>query len=288
MTELRWAALSEEDLPDLVTLAQACLDHDGGLPQLTDEAMLRRLFLTGPGIAGRDITGELGAAASSWVGEALGRNATGLVAPDMRGQGIGEQLVLWVREQAGGAPLRVIAETTSPQSESLMAQAGLILTFAEAIMRHRRRTVPQIPLPEDLHVEPYSADTAAAFFTAYQGSFRDRPGFPDPPFKEWAGSLDEDGFLPQESRVALTADEEPVGFVTVSTGWIDQVGVVPAWRGRGLGAHLVVRSITALRKADGRSVWLAVNVNNEHAQGLYERLGFKFKGMRARYSDPPA
>ena len=81
MTELRWAALSEDDLPDLVGLAQACLDQDGGLPQLADERMLRRLFLSGAALGGREITGELGAAASAWVGEHASRQATWLVAP---------------------------------------------------------------------------------------------------------------------------------------------------------------------------------------------------------------
>ncbi|MBP6997609.1 MAG: GNAT family N-acetyltransferase [Phycicoccus sp.] len=285
MTELRWAALSEDDLPDLVGLAQACLDQDGGLPQLADERMLRRLFLSGAALGGREITGELGAAASTWVGEHASRQATGLVAPDLRGQGIGDQLILWVREQASGSPVRVIAETTSPELGALMARAGLTLTFAEAIMRHRRTRVPQIPLPAPLRVEAYGPDTATAFFAAYRASFLDRPGFPDPTFEEWVGALDEEDFLPAESRVALTADGEAVGFVTVSTGWIDQVGVVPAWRGRGLGAHLVVRSVTALRKQGPKAVWLAVNIDNPRARALYERIGFKSKGMRARYAD---
>lgn len=286
MTHVEWTPLTEDDLPALASLARACLDRDGGLPLLADEFMLRRLFLQGEGIGGRDITGDLVAAASCWVGEGLDRQATGLVAPDVRQQGIGEELVRWVRERAGGAGVRFIAETTSPESNSLLARAGLTLTFAETVMRHRLRDVPRVPLADGLTLLPFTADTADLFHAAYRGSFADRPGFPDTPRDEWLAWLQEGGDLrPEDCRVALTEDGEPVGFVTVSEGWIDQVGVVPAWRGRGLGAHLVVRSLTALRKAGAREVWLAVNIDNPAARVLYERLGFKAKGMRARYAD---
>ena len=60
--------------------------------------------------------------------------------------------------------------------------------------------------------------------------------------------------------------------------------MVPAWRGRRLGARLVARSLRALRKAGCEQVWLAVNVDNP-AHELYLRLGFEDAGMRARYEE---
>lgn len=286
MTHVEWLPLTEEDLPALAALARACLDRDGGLPLLAEEAMLRRLFLQGASIGGRDITGELVAAAACWVGEGLDRQATGLVAPDLRRQGLGDELVRWVREQAGGAGVRVIAETTSPESNSLYARAGLTLTFAETVMRHDLTHIPYVPPPEGLTLEALNPETVDLFHAAYRASFADRPGFPNTPRDEWIASLEEDGEVrPEDSRVALTAEREPVGFVTVSNGWIDQVGVVPAWRGRHLGAHLTARSLTALRNAGASQVWLAVNINNPGARLLYERLGFVASGMRARYAD---
>ena len=59
---------------------------------------------------------------------------------------------------------------------------------------------------------------------------------------------------------------------------------MPAWRGRGLGAHLVARSLRALRKAGCEEAWLAVNVDNP-AHELYLRLGFEDSGIRARYEE---
>ena len=82
--------------------------------------------------------------------------------------------------------------------------------------------------------------------------------------------------------MAVDDDGRVAGFVTLADNWIDQVGVVPGWRGRGLGAHLVVRSLRALAKAGYEDAWLAVNVDNP-ARGLYRRLGFVDAGLRARY-----
>jgi ribosomal protein S18 acetylase RimI-like enzyme len=94
------------------------------------------------------------------------------------------------------------------------------------------------------------------------------------------------GFRPDLSRVVLDSGGHVAGFVTLSDNWIDQVGVVPAWRGHGLGAHLVVRSLRSLLKAGWEEAWLAVNVDNP-AHELYLRLGYVDSGVRARYEEDP-
>jgi ribosomal protein S18 acetylase RimI-like enzyme len=283
VSTLDWRPLGEDDLVALAELATACLDIDGGLPLLAEEETLRRHYLSGVSIGGWDETGDLVAAASIFA-DGEGRVATGLTHPEVRSQHYGVDLVRWAREHAGGARLKVLAESTWPDQGELFADAGLIRVFAEHVMRHRRKQVPRIPLPDGLHTEPFREDTAAAFYSAYAASFADRPGFPGTPQEEWLAELTQDPeVLLDDSRVALTDEGEPVGFITLSQGWIDQVGVIPSWRGHGLGAHLVVRSITALRAHGERPVWLCVNVDNPHAHELYVRLGFKDHGMRARY-----
>jgi len=285
VTTLAWQPLTEADLDELRHLARRCLEADGGLPQLAHEATLHRLFLSGSAIAGRDETGDIVAAASVFVDGGGHRTATGLVHPSTRWQGIGEELVQWARERAGGVPLRVVAETTSPASDELFSTIGLQRTFAEHIMVHHLAAVPKIKRPEGLRVARWAADTTELFFTAYRLSFAERPGFPDPPLDVWVREVaEDDGFRPEMARVALDADDEPVGFVTLTEDWIDQVGVVPAWRGRGLGAHLVARSLRALVKAGCDQAWLAVHVDNP-AHELYLRLGFEDHGLRARYTE---
>lgn len=285
MSVLDWAPLHEEDLPLLMALAGACLDKDGGLPLLETEPLLRTLFYSGPNIGGRDETGDLVAVAAMFRDDRGQLTATGLVHPSSRRLGYGEQLVAWVREQVGDAPVNVVAETTSPESNTLFAADGLTCSFAETVMRHNLKHIPFIRLPDGITTEPFSAQTAPAFDEAYRRSFGGRPGYTDDGARKWLGSLGDDpDFRAEESRVALDQAGEPVGFVAVSTDWIDFVGVVPEWRGRALGAHLVVRSLRALHQAGSKRVWLCVRVDNP-ARGLYERLGFKVKGTRARYVD---
>jgi len=285
VSNLAWRPLTEDDLPALGHLAARCLRRDGGLPHLATEAMLRQLFLGGQSIGGADETGELVAAACVFLDASGRRTASGLVHPSSRSQGLAEELVKWCREHSGGAPLRVVAETTSPESERFFDELGLHRTFAEHVMRHPLVALPKVTRPVGLHFYPWTPDTVGLFHLAYTRSFASHPGFPDTPVDAWvAETAAEGGFQPDQSKVALGVDGRVAGFVTLSDNWVDQVGVVPAWRGRGLGSFLVVRSLRALRKACWTESWLAVNVDNP-AHELYLRLGFADAGIRARYEE---
>ena len=283
MSTLDWQPLTEADLPSLAHLARRCLEKDGGLPLLQTEPMLRQLFLSGASIGGRDETGDLVAAASVFVDASGHRAATGLVHPSARRQGLGEQLVNWSQEQSGGVLLRLVTETTSPESDALAERLDLRRTFAEHVMRHPLVEIPKIPRPAGLHSFPWTDDTSSVFHAAYARSFATRPGFPDTPREAWVAQAQEDpGFRPDLSRVVLDDEGRVAGFVTLTDDWIDQVGVAPGRRGLGLGAHLVARSLRALHKAGCEAAWLAVNVDNP-AHELYLRLGFHDAGIRARY-----
>jgi mycothiol synthase len=285
MSVLQWSELTPSDRPAVRALAQACLDHDGGLPQLVDDDFITRYFFGDDTIAGRDDLGELVAIASLTYDEVGNRIASGLVHPSMRRQGHGEALVAWAREQSLGVPVKVIAETMSPEAETLFAASGLRRTFAETVMYHDLAHISRIPLPEGVHTESFTDERAHDFFIAYQDSFGDRPGFPDPTEEEWLAWLRSDPeFRPEDSRVAYSRGEAPIGFVTVSGDWIEQVGVVPTWRGHRIGAHLVVRTLTALKASGSERAWLNVAVDNP-SRDLYHRLGFTAYGTRARYED---
>ena len=285
MSVLQWSALTPEDRSAVRALAQACLDHDGGLPHLVDDAFIDRYFFGDDTIAGRDDLGELVAVASLSYDEAGNRIASGLVHPSVRRQGHGEALVAWAREQALGVPLKVIAETMSPEAETLFAASGLTRTFAETVMFHDLSHISRIPLPDGVTTEPFTDERAHDFYIAYRESFGDRPGFPDPSEEDWLAWLRSDPeFHPEDSRVAYSRGGAPIGFVTVSGDWIEQVGVVPTWRGHRIGAHLVVRTLTALKASGSEKVWLNVAVDNPSRE-LYERLGFEVYGTRARYED---
>lgn len=279
---LEWSATTDADVGALVRLGRACLERDGGLPDLADPEHMRTSFVTGQAICGRDELGDVLAAAATGRDSAGGRTATGLVDPAVMGQGVGHELAEWVARHAGG-PVRFVMDSVSPESESLLVDIGLHRVFAETIMRHSLRHVPVVKVPDDIVTLPFTDDTSEAFRRAYQEAFGDQPGYDEGSARAWGRWLREQrGFVPEDSRVAMDRSGHVAGFVTVSEGWIEEVGVVPAWRGRRLGAHLVARTLTAIEKQGHTEAWLAVDCRNP-ARSLYERLGFRSHGTRALY-----
>jgi mycothiol synthase len=274
--------LREDDLPALQRLARACLEADGGLPAFADLPLLRARLLREETLAVRD-DGELVAAAG------LTRSETrvitsGLVAPRARRQGLGHHLLTWAEDAAPDVALTVATETCGPDAERLYARHGLVCTFAEAVLRHELRHIPSVQRPDGIRLVQAAHADPANLYAAYVGSFAERPGFVQPTARDWLGELDADPSWRRDlSVVALSDDGTPAGFINVLGRWIDQVGVVPAARGRRLGTYLVARTLSALAAEGTAPVGLTVNVNNR-AVGLYRRLGFGDAGTRARYT----
>jgi mycothiol synthase len=278
-----WGALGDEDLPALRALVGACLAVDGGLPSFAEDGLLRARLLGGDTSAAREPDGRIVAAAGVRTGPD-GATTSGLVHPDHRGRGLGRELMRWAVDRSAGAPLTVVTESCAADAERLYARHGLRETFAELVMRHPLVEPPVVAEPDGVTLLPVTHADSRALFAAYTGSFADRPGFPDPSRDEWLEELEgDDEWRRDLSLVAFGHDDEPAGFVNVLGTWVDQVGVVPAWRGRGLGAHLVSRVLQALAAERAPEAWLTVNTNNP-AAALYARLGFEPRGKRARFT----
>jgi ribosomal protein S18 acetylase RimI-like enzyme len=228
----------------------------------------------------------------------------GLVDPAVRGRGVGAGLLDW----GLGRATTVETEGLSAAAEGLFASRGLRQVFAEDVMRIDLEAASSAAVspaavspaatpsaavssaaspaaavwPAGTRLEDWSAATAPRFHAVYDAAFRERPGFPGWTAGEWIEGVDEDGFRPEWSVLASVPGIGDAGFVTAADGWIDQVGVVPGARGRGIGAALVTEALNRMR-ADGAShAWLNVNVDNPAAR-LYRRLGFEDRGRRARY-----
>jgi ribosomal protein S18 acetylase RimI-like enzyme len=92
------------------------------------------------------------------------------------------------------------------------------------------------------------------------------------------------GFLPQATWLLMFTDgiwrrREYVGTIQgirdrAGMGAIQNLGVLPAHRGRGLGASLLLRSLEGFREAGLSRVPLEVTAENQGAIRLYRRLGF--------------
>ncbi len=69
---------------------------------------------------------------------------------------------------------------------------------------------------------------------------------------------------------------------------INNVAVLPPYRGRGVGALLLTHVMTEAARAGARRATLEVRASNTPALRLYERLGFVVEGRRRGYYTNPA
>ena len=191
--------------------------------------------------------------------------------------------------QAGKSIQLVITnEALGDDAHRLYLQSGYEQIMAEEMQVYNlARPFASMEFPDGITRVAWSAETAGQFFKAYQDSFRDRPGFPNLSAQEWInGNLESEGFRPDLSVLALFSNQ-PVGFLTAEVfsglGWISQVGVIPAWRGKGLARALMTETLQGFRAEGFKEAALHVNVNNPQAIHLYSQLGFVYRLTRARY-----
>src|SRR5437773_1127836 len=100
------------------------------------------------------------------------------------------------------------------------------------------------------------------------------------PFDRW---VDEQSTSPTfDPTLWLLAKDagEPVGALTASVGddrgWVDYLGVLEPFRGRGIGAALLQRTFAAIAARGIRRILVSVDSENPTgATGLYERVGMR-------------
>jgi len=91
-------------------------------------------------------------------------------------------------------------------------------------------------------------------------------------------------FVPEATWLAVTGSgtswEAPIGTIQglrtgPVLGAIQNIGVVPAWRGYGIGRELIQRALNGFQSVGCRQVTLEVTVHNLSAIRLYQSIGFK-------------
>lgn len=91
-------------------------------------------------------------------------------------------------------------------------------------------------------------------------------------------------FVPEATWLAMLRDEQgneqPIATIqglrsSPSYGSIQNIGVIPSWRGKGLGKELIRRCLSGYRDNGCRHVSLEVTTHNLAAIRLYESVGFQ-------------
>jgi mycothiol synthase len=134
------------------------------------------------------------------------------------------------------------------------------------------------PLPAGVAIRPAGTDPDQwQAFEVMNEAFRGHFGFEPVPYGEWRVANVESLAEPWLVQLA-EVDDIMAGAVTSRmpgrTGWINDLGVRPAFRGRGIGAALLQRSFAELAARGAAQVRLNVDSENETgATRLYASVG---------------
>lgn len=212
------------------------------------------------------------------------------VHPAFRRRGHGRRLVaagLEIARARGLQTLALFGSTDTAAGSGFIAAMGA--TYAYSLWRLDLPPdvpVPPATFPSTVAVRPYAhPDDLAAFVELALASFVDHPT-PLPFTTEIIGrshslpDFDPAAILlasPTGDPATLIAWAKARGYTTDAGepgGSIDFVGVVPAWRRRGLGRELLHWGIGKLRADGARIVDLSATATNESALELYRSTGF--------------
>lgn len=222
----------------------------------------------------------------------------GEVDPGHRRRGVGTALMEWAIERASqqlrssGRSLPCFVRTDSYDyiegAHRLFAKVGMTpVRYNDELLRPidplpERRTVPGVqivPWPDGRDEEIRVAKNAA--FADHWGSTPTSP-------HHWEQMVHGYGARPDLSFIAIDDEGRVVGHcvnnrieaddavVGRSDGWIDNLGTVREWRGRGIASALIVESLHAF--AGAGFTHASIDVDSENPTGaarLYRSLGFE-------------
>lgn len=310
----------EPDIDHFVRISSAANDADGVDERASRGTLLNWFSRARPNFdPTRDVVvAEAGGTPvaygfTSWVDTNDGLRdymTRGFVHPDWRRRGIGTAILR--RNEARLRELAAAHETDRPRfyigfspdtrsgAVALLTGAGYqLVRYFFDMLRPTLDEVEVPPLPDGIEIRPVAGRTQLRhLFDADAEAFRDHWGgfdASDETFEQWLADPDLD---PSLFVVAYDGDEIAGAVINEinahenrelnrARGLLDSVFVRRPWRGRGLAAALVARSLVLLRERGMTSAWLGVDADNPTgALRLYEKAGFGVHLRSAAYRRP--
>lgn len=221
----------------------------------------------------------------------------GTVHPDHRGHGIGLALMAWAIER-GSAQLRSSTNTLPKYlrvdvDEAIVAARRLFDRLGFRKVRQFEELLrpltdlPAISEPVGVRIEPWPADRDDEILQVKNKSFADHWGSTPTPAHTWNSMVRGFGSYAERSFIALDGGDRVVAYslnhrtpaddelLGRRDGWIDNLGTLPEWRGRGIASALIVHSLHAFVAAGLTHASLGVDSDSlTGAIRLYKTLGF--------------
>lgn len=319
---LDWSFLTEDDLSDVAELC-AAIEYFDDPTQHRDLAVIQRDFhqphahATNHSVVGRDRGGTIVAYAWNHISPSDDDRPTVWIEigvhPAWRHHKIGLKLVGWSIERAR-TWYRHIAEAR-PQigpmwvgcavDEGSRVEADLRVNgildqqrwFFDA---HRSLDEGELPLvlpPDDVQLRIYERSFSEEVRLAHNAAFATRDGAHQVERSAWELSLARPDSRPEWSWIALrTGDPEAgvIGYALNSEirdsetglliGWTERFGVLPEFRGQGLGHALLAASMQTFADNECRVAGIGVDTDKpEAAQTLFGEMGYVFDDRMVLY-----
>ena len=170
--------------------------------------------------------------------------------------------------------------------EATVAAAGArkVKTFAQ-MRRQLDGTEGGLPLPDGVTISGVDPDDEAAmreFHAVYQASFAVHFSFEPSAYEAWRAHLTAAVGTPYDQWLVARADGVVVGVMQAADrdedggGWVRNLGVLPAARGRGIARALLDQAFAVFHARGYTWAGLGVDLQNETgAYRLYESVGMQ-------------
>lgn len=216
-------------------------------------------------------------------------NSLGTVHPAHRGQGIGSLLLDRIERRASEL-LAGSASSRFRHAINAADQVAAAMLEARGLRPVRHFWHMQLdivgpvdpgPVLEDIEIRtPASDDDLRAVHRILSAAFTDHWGHSEAPFDLWVQEQTGDPSHDRTLWLLAIANGQPIGTLTASArggrGWIDELGVLVPWRGRGIGAVLLRRAFATFADRGIERVLLNVDADNTTAAtALYQSVGMR-------------
>ncbi len=196
------------------------------------------------------------------------------VSPVFRHQGIFGSLYtsLAVPLKACGFPsIVLVAEAAAPLGAAIATRLGASISRSEYLMRLPSDRLVKAPGPNTVRLLPVTADAVDSMVSMAVETF----GETETDVRSFTLNALAD---PARELFLARDDAGPVGTVALARDaegyMIHGLGVLPGYRGRGIGGRILDCSIAVLAGRGASSVRLEVDSGNETARSLYLSRGF--------------
>jgi len=272
--------LNVDDVDDAIAMINACERFDTG------ELMWERAdLLADISVDGFDRDADWlgvfdGARIVAWAFLEPPRSAYIDVAPDLRGRGIGAELLAWAIERAtvrGNVRLGQTIDDSRADVATYLRAQGFTVRHTSWIVRMDHPDEPLVPEPPPrIEIRPIDLpreglETLTMFEDAFS-EFDDRVALP---IDDWRSTvIEREGFVPADLLVAVDGDRVVGAAFLIESDevWVDKLAVAATHRNRGIARAVLATAFRRSFELGYRHTSLSTD-SRTGALTLYERIG---------------